>query len=251
MNLRHAKKKNLDTSGCLFLAIPDFGTKRILGWSDSRNAPCRGQSRILQPQEDALLMSKKEWVPAGVSARLLDSDELTNNNRHELLEQLRRETNEALVNYVYGFVRSRDDARDIVQEAYIRLYRIRDLNAVGHLRSFLFKVAKNLATDVIRKRIVRETFADEEPLRANHESPSPEHVWLAMEELQALERAIERLPPRTQTALMLMRIDGLTYEELAPRLGIKTHSARRLIERAMEYLLEATSEESIARERRQ
>jgi RNA polymerase sigma factor (sigma-70 family) len=85
---------------------------------------------------------------------------------------------------------------------------------------------------------VRQVFAEEEPLRASSGAPSPEHIWLAKEKLEALLTAIETLPPRTQKALRLMREDGLSYEELAQRLGIQTHRARRLIERAMEYLLD-------------
>jgi RNA polymerase sigma factor (sigma-70 family) len=186
-------------------------------------------------------MSKKELVPAGVTGPLLDSDESTS-DVHEQLEQLHREHHEHLINYVYSWVHCRADARDIVQEAFCRLFRLRDLSAVHHVRALLFKTAKNIATDYIRKRIVREAFAEQEPLRANCEAPSPEHIWLAREDLQSIQRAIDALPPRTQHALKLMREDGLSYEELAQILGIKTHSARRLIERAMEYLAGAMAE---------
>lgn len=206
------------------------------------------QDSILPLQVDVLLMSKKELVPAGVTARLLDSVESTS-DLHEQLERLHREHHDALINYIYSWVRCRAEARDIVQEAFCRLFRLRDLSAVHHLRSLLFKTAKNIATDYIRKRIVREAFAEQEPLRANCESPSPEYIWLAREDLQAIQRAIDSLPPRTQHALKLMREDGLSYEELAQILGIKTHSARRLIERAMEYLAGAMAEDpSNARE---
>src|SRR5258707_11452256 len=172
-------------------------------------------------------MSEEEVVSEGGSGPLLDSEPPTRDNRHTELEQLLRRHNAALVNYVYSWVHSRADATDIVQEAYVRFFRLGDTTAVSHLRAFLFKIAKNIATDFIRKRIVREAFAQEEPLRTSNEAPSPEHIWLAKEELAALQRAIETLPPRTQMALMLVREDGLSYEEVAQRLGIKTHSARR------------------------
>jgi RNA polymerase sigma factor (sigma-70 family) len=189
-------------------------------------------------------MSEPKPVPEGDRGRLPASEPPTDERRRAELAQLLRQHNDALVNYIYGWVHSRADATDIVQEAYVRFFRLGDTGAISHLRAFLFKTAKNIATDWIRKRIVREAYSDEQSLRANEEAPSPEHIWVAREGLAALQRAIETLPPRTKMALMLVREEGLSYEELGQRLGIKTHSARRLIERAMEYLLEATSEET-------
>ena len=159
--------------------------------------------------------------------------------RHVELEKLLSQHNDALVNYVYSWVRSRADARDIVQEAYCRIFRLDEPHIISHLRAYLYKTAKNIATDWIRQRIVREAYVEEAPLRAQQETPSPERIWLAREDLEALQRGIEALPPKTKMALLMVRQDGLSYEEVGQKLGIKTHSARRLVERAMEYLLEA------------
>ena len=157
---------------------------------------------------------------------------------NEKLAEFLRENNNALVSYVYSWVRSRPDALDIVQEAYCRIFRLGDLQGVNHLRGYLFKTAKNIATDWVRQRIVREAYLHDEPLRGNREAASPEEIWLAREELETLERNVENLPPKCRYALMMVRVEGASYEEVAEKLGIKTHSARRLVERAMEYLLE-------------
>ncbi|MBS0418737.1 MAG: sigma-70 family RNA polymerase sigma factor [Proteobacteria bacterium] len=154
------------------------------------------------------------------------------------LGQFLRENNNALVSYVYSWVRSRPDALDIVQEAYCRIFRLGDLKGVNHLRGYLFKTAKNIATDWVRQRVVREAYVHDEPLRGNKESASPEDIWLAREELEALERNVKNLPPKCKCALIMVRLEGASYEEVGQHLGIKTHSARRLVERAMEYLLE-------------
>ena len=170
---------------------------------------------------------------------LLVSGPSKDGERHSELEQLLKQHNDALVNYVYSWVRSRADAKDIVQEAYCRIFRLDEPHVISHLRAYLYKTAKNIATDWIRQRIVREAYVDEAPLRAPQETPSPEQIWVAREDLEALLRGIEALPPKTKMALLMVRQDGLSYEEVGQRLGIKTHSARRLVERAMEYLLEA------------
>ena len=174
----------------------------------------------------------------------------TGHSRDQLAEFL-RENNNALVSYVYSWVRSRPDALDIVQEAYCRIFRLGDLQGVNHLRGYLFKTAKNIATDWVRQRIVREAYVHDEPLRGNKEAASPEDIWLAREELETLERNVENLPPKCKLALIMVRVDGASYEEVAEKLGIKTHSARRLVERAMEYLLEKKVSGKAARKGRQ
>jgi RNA polymerase sigma factor (sigma-70 family) len=162
-----------------------------------------------------------------------------------------RENNNALVSYVYSWVRSRPDALDIVQEAYCRIFRMGDLQQVNHLRGYLFRTAKNIATDWVRQRIVREAYIQDEPLRGNREAASPEEIWLAREELEALEQNVEDLPPKCRLALIMVRLEGASYDEVAEKLGIKTHSARRLVERAMEYLLEKKVSGKSARKARQ
>jgi RNA polymerase sigma-70 factor (ECF subfamily) len=154
------------------------------------------------------------------------------------LEQFLRESNNALVSYIYSRVRSRPDALDIVQEAYCRIFRLGNLQSVNHLRGYLFKTAKNIATNWVRQRIVREAYVQDEPLRGNTEAASPEDIWLAREELEALDRNVENLPPKCRYAFLMVRLEGASYDEVAEKLGIQTHSARRLVERAMEYLLE-------------
>lgn len=190
-------------------------------------------------------MNSEESVQEGIRRRLTGFQPRQGSDRHKELEQLLRENNNALISYVYSWVRSRADAMDIVQEAYCRIFRLGDSRAVSHLRAYLYKTARNIATDWVRQRIVREAFAHDQPLRASPETPSPEHVWLVREELEALEREVEALPPKCRLALLMVKVDGASYEEVGIRLGIKTHSARRLVERAMEYLLDSGSQEEL------
>ena len=192
-----------------------------------------------------LQTSENEAVQTDTTLQPAASGRIRSAKQHKELEEFLRENNNALISYVYSWVRSRADAVDIVQEAYCRIFRLGDLGAVRHLRGYLFKAAKNIATDWVRQRVVREAFAHDEPLRGNLEAASPEHIWLAREELEALQHEVEALPPKCKLALVMVKLDGASYEEVGTCLGIKTHSARRLVERAMEYLLEAESQETL------
>lgn len=169
-----------------------------------------------------------------------------NDGRRAELEQLINKHNDELVSHIYRRVGSRETARDIVQEAFLRIFRLGNLRAVDHLRGFLYQTARNIAVDWLRKRVVRKYFATEEALRTTQEDfRTPDRICLATEELEILKHAFELLPPRTQIAVRLIREDGLNYEDVGKRLGIKTPSARRLVERAMEFLLEAVSPDDL------
>jgi len=183
-----------------------------------------------------MLLNENDTVQAETAQQPSGSQPVRSANRNKELEEFLRENNNALISYVYSWVRSRADAVDIVQEVYCRIFRLGNLGAVRHLRGYLFKAARNIATDWVRQRVVREAFAHDELLRGNLESASPEHIWLAREELEALQREVEALPPKCRLALMMVKLEGASYEEVGAHLGIKTHSARRLVERAMEYL---------------
>jgi len=197
------------------------------------------------------LTTQSETVPPWLVGQSAESASLDTATSEKDLGQFLRENNNALVSYVYSWVRSRPDALDIVQEAYCRIFRLGDLQQVNHLRGYLFKTAKNIATDWVRQRIVREAYVQDEPLRGNREAASPEEIWLAREELEALEKNVEDLPPKCRYALIMVRLEGASYEEVAEKLGIKTHSARRLVERAMEYLLEKKVSGKAARKAKQ
>jgi RNA polymerase sigma factor (sigma-70 family) len=61
---------------------------------------------------------------------------------------------------------------------------------------------------------------------------------LTPEEQEALERAIRELPPKARMALILLWEDRLGYEAIAAQLRVEPYVARRLVFRALEYLLE-------------
>ena len=192
-------------------------------------------------------MSEEQALSEGNASGLLDSAPLPADHRRAEFEQFVLQQKDELINYIRRWVRSREDACDIAQEAFLRLFSLGYPNAVIHPRGFLYHTAKNLAADWLRRRVVREAYAVEEPLRLSQEDVlTPEHICVAREELKALKRAFELLPPRTRMALILIKEDQLAYEEVAARLGIKTHSARRLVERAMEFLVEAVSKETLS-----
>jgi len=194
----------------------------------------------------------EDWaVPEGDSGVLLGSD-LPSHGRPAEVDQLIRQHNDALVKYAYRLTHSWIDARDVVQEAHCRFLRLDDPTARSYFRGYLYRTVRNVAIEWMRKRQVSDSFLKEERLRtATEDFPSLERVWVARQDIEALVRAVEALPPRTQEALRMFKEEGLSYEQVAERLNIKVDSARRLINRAMNFLVGAiTQENSFSGERR-
>ena len=72
-----------------------------------------------------------------------DQDE----SRGQVVERLFREHNEALIRFLRARVGSHNEAREVAQEAYVRLLSLDQPGAVSYLRAFLFKTAANIAID--------------------------------------------------------------------------------------------------------
>jgi len=165
-------------------------------------------------------------------------------DRRAEFETLFRQHNDALLSYAYARVHSWQEAKDIIQEAYCRIFDLVERRRpINHLRAYLFQTAGNIANDRLRSRHVREAFASLELFGGDRVCGSPEQLWLQREELDCVQKTIEALPPKCKLAMTLVRYEGLSYEEASAKMGIKTGSVRRLVQRAIEHLIETVAEE--------
>ena len=155
--------------------------------------------------------------------------------RAQLIARIFREHNEALVRFLALRVRSQQEAKDIAQEAYVRLLQLDRPEAVSFLRAFLFRTAANLAVDRIRheqtvRRIRQTKLFDELTAPA-----TPEQLTDGRQELQLLERSIEELPPKCRRAFLLHRLHGLELADIAQQMGLSERMVRTYVVRALLY----------------
>lgn len=185
-------------------------------------------------------MSPDNPVPTQPDPAVTEGPESATPDARRESERLFREHNDALLTYAYSRVRSWADAKDVVQEAYIRVFDLGRERPINHLRAYLYQAVRNAATDWVRRRSVRESFSDLEHFRLDKETASAEYVWLLRDEIKS---ALESLPPKCRLAMILVNVRGLSHEEAAECMQIKTHSLRRLIERGVEHLLKTMKSE--------
>ena len=151
---------------------------------------------------------------------------------------LYRELRKPLLRYLVCLGLSRDEAQDIVQDAFVSLQR----HLVGNgskesIRAWLYRVAHNAARN--RQKSYARRFAT--PLDAAAQEiaggDTPERAVLKKEKFQRLRKAL-RLLTESERECLLLRSGGLRYREIAEVLGISTSTVGETVERAIRKLAE-------------
>lgn len=155
--------------------------------------------------------------------------------RDEELERLFRTYHAPLVRYLTRRLGDRDWAEEVAQETFLRALR---QDALTNERSWLFAVATNLVRDEARKseRRRRHLALLAEQERDAAVEPEPLAVERAQEQALA-RRAVDALVERDRLAL-LMREEGLNYDEIAAALGLSVGSVGTTLARARRRLAE-------------
>lgn len=151
------------------------------------------------------------------------------------IEGLFRQHNDALVRFLRTRLRSEAEANEAAQEAYVRLLQLDNEAQPSFLRAYLFKVAANVATDMLRQRATRLRNAQTAD-RSSSEAPAQERSLIAREQLAIVGMALEELPPRCREAFRLSREDGRGTVEIADILGVSDRMVRLYLERALEHV---------------
>jgi RNA polymerase sigma-70 factor (ECF subfamily) len=123
-----------------------------------------------------------------------------------------------LFNVVYRWVWDREEAAELVQEAFARLWQARARVRADTAGAFVHRVAVNLAASRRRWRRLREFFAVAEDTAS--ERARPDEAVLGAEQAAAVRAAVEALPEKLRRALVLCELSELSYAEVAAVLAV-------------------------------
>ena len=151
-----------------------------------------------------------------------------------------------LVNYLYRMVRNLEEAHDLTQEVFIRVYQALDrYDSQYRFSTWLFRVAQNAAIDVIRKRriqLVPLTRRADEGSEATVDLELPDGQPTALESLQGREldasirAAIDTLPWEYRELILLRHYGELAYEEIAEVKAMPLGTVKNKLFRARQML---------------
>jgi len=118
--------------------------------------------------------------------------------------------------------RNESDIPDLVHDVYVRIYEAAGKSLPDNPRSFLFRTAQNMLVDRVRRdKIVPIEFASQlETFDFALDEPGPERNVIAREDLRKLQNALDELPARTRSVVIMRRVEGLSRDEIAKQLGV-------------------------------
>jgi RNA polymerase sigma-70 factor, ECF subfamily len=141
----------------------------------------------------------------------------------------------SLRNFLYRMNQNADDADELCQEAFLRVWQHAGRWESGRVQfnTWLFRIGQNLAIDRFRKQ--RETSLDDVPERGD-DSDDPRRSLSRSQTEAHLRAAIAALPERQRTALVLCHFQGLSYQQAAAVLDVSLEALESLISRARRTL---------------
>jgi RNA polymerase sigma-70 factor (ECF subfamily) len=155
-----------------------------------------------------------------------------------------------LVGFLYRMIRNREQAEDLAQEVFLRVYRARK----GYVPSakfttWMFRIATNLAINSVRDNRHQQMElsidqpvttdaedGDERPLDVADQRPDIEHHLVEEVRRKMIRQAVEKLPEKQRAAVLLHKYQGLDYGEIAKILHCSESALKSLLFRAYEAL---------------
>jgi RNA polymerase sigma factor (sigma-70 family) len=177
-------------------------------------------------------------VEAGLVRRCLAGDEKA---YRELVEMYQAQ----VFSVTLRMVRRREDAEDLTQETFVRMFRALDrYDPQRPFAAWIFTIASRLAIDHIRRSRMtpisltqREAGSDEEyQIEVEDPGLKPDEVTTRLEEEQRTEALIQSLPPHYRIVVMLRHQQDLSYDEIAEALHLPLGTVKARIHRAREML---------------
>ena len=157
-------------------------------------------------------------------------------SRKMLFERLFSEQRGALQAFFRRRPSCRLDATDLAQEVYLRMLRIADTDAILNLEAYLFGVASNVAKEhgVLERRHGTTVDIDDATVQEQiAELPGLDGQIDAEQRVARLREVLRQLPPKCRAAVVLQYRHGLSYAEIAKRLGISTHMVKKYVGQAL------------------
>ena len=185
--------------------------------------------RISRSAEERL--SRAQLVTMGKANQEYQPDPVTMVSYHRALADYA----DSLKAYATRLLNDSVAAEDVAQDSFLALYRHLNQVPAAAFRPWLFRVARNLCLDQLRRRkfklsLFRDLQKDDDLTftPADTESARPDQLAETREANQAIEHAIAELPTKFREAFLLCEVEGLSYEDAAAVMGcpVKTVSTR-------------------------
>jgi RNA polymerase sigma-70 factor, ECF subfamily len=124
----------------------------------------------------------------------------------------------------HRFVNNHDQADDIVQEVFIKVYRaLHDFRGESSVYTWLYRITVNVSLNALRKQRVKDFLRIDELFELpGEESERPDERYEKVEQQQLIEEAIQLLPEKQKSVFILRYYEELPYEDISKILKTST-----------------------------
>ena len=145
-----------------------------------------------------------------------------------------------LYRMAFRLMNNREEAEDIVQEVYVKLWGMRndDLNKYNSIEALSIRITRNLCLDQLRRRKVNQNALKAEKLKEESYSVTPVEDLEKKEEIELIHTLIAALPEPQRSLVYLRHLEGKEYEEISEMVNMNVNTIRVSISRARKQMRE-------------
>ena len=174
----------------------------------------------------------------------------------EALKEIFDKYHKKVYRIAYGVVRQREEALDIVQEVFIKLFRsIKNFKGRSHFYTYLYRMVMNTAIDHARKtgKQTISSLDQEGSFQPSDDlEKGPERILLQKELEERVKLAMDKLPAEQRAALIFRDVEGLSYQEMTEAMGCsigtvmsRLHYGRKRIQELLKDYVEMRSQNRV------
>jgi len=139
--------------------------------------------------------------------------------------------------YCFGFLKSKEETDDLIQEVFIRLWELRGfIDPNLSFSSFIYTMTRNRILNYFRNMDVELQVKRALLLKESVQEETTESDLIFTEYRQILTDAIDRLPVQRKKIFNMSRMENLTHKEIASRLGISVHTVQEHISESLRFI---------------
>lgn len=131
------------------------------------------------------------------------------------------------------------DAADLAHDTFVRVLRKSADEPIREPRAYLVTIAGGLVNSHWRRQALERAWRESLATLPVGQAPSPEESKLVLEALEAVARVIDGLPRQVRECLLLSQLEGLTYPQIAQRLGLTVNVVQKAMTRALAHCYQA------------
>jgi RNA polymerase sigma-70 factor (ECF subfamily) len=147
--------------------------------------------------------------------------------------------------FALSILKSRDDAEEVVQNTYFKIWEKRkSIDSSHSFKSFLFTVAYNVTVDLLRERLKERKYRENILEKATSNYNLEEAIEFG-DLLDRVEQIVKELPPRKYEIYQLSRVDHLSYHEIAEKLNLSVKTVENSINFSLNFIKSRLGKDSL------